>query len=145
PATTRFRPALFVATMAVVYSAGADVDEESATLREHIRAEVREDGRPVYTPLTGLSLMIFFALACQCMSTLAVVKRETGGYRWPLFLFSYMTALAWLTSLLDYLFGRLLCLELDRRSRPSRRAIRAPPVDLRCTNALTQRPPGCIL
>jgi len=102
---------VFVSTMGVVYSAGADVDEESATLREHIRAEVREDGRPVYTPLTGLSLMIFFALACQCMSTLAVVKRETGGYRWPLFLFSYMTALAWLTSLLVYQGGRLLGFE----------------------------------
>jgi ferrous iron transport protein B len=96
----------------VVYSAGADVDEESATLRERIRAEVRAaDGRPVYTPLTGLSLMIFFALACQCMSTLAVVKRETGGLRWPLFLFGYMTALAYLASFAVYQGGRLLGFE----------------------------------
>jgi ferrous iron transport protein B len=52
--------------------------------------------------------MIFFALACQCMSTLAVVKRETGGYRWPLFMFGYMTALAYLVSLVVYQGGRLL-------------------------------------
>jgi len=102
---------VFISTMGVVYSAGGDVDENSATLRQRIRAEVREDGRPVYTPLSGLSLMIFFALACQCMSTLAVVKRETGGYRWPLFLFTYMTALAWLTSFAVYQGGRLLGFE----------------------------------
>jgi ferrous iron transport protein B len=99
---------VFISTMGVVYSAGADVDETSDTLRQRIRAEVREDGRPVYTPLVGLSLMIFFALACQCMSTLAVVKRETGGYRWPLFLFGYMTVLAWVTSFAVYQGGRLL-------------------------------------
>ena len=99
---------VFISTMGVVYSAGGDVDESSETLRQRIRAEVREDGRPVYTPLVGLSLMIFFALACQCMSTLAVVKRETGGYRWPLFLFAYMTVLAWVTSFAVYQGGRLL-------------------------------------
>jgi ferrous iron transport protein B len=99
---------VFISTMGVVYSAGGDVDETSDTLRQRIRAEVREDGRPVYTPLVGLSLMIFFALACQCMSTLAVVKRETGTYRWPLFLFAYMTVLAWVTSFAVYQGGRLL-------------------------------------
>jgi ferrous iron transport protein B len=52
--------------------------------------------------------MIFFALACQCMSTLAVVKRETGGYRWPLFLFAYMTVLAYAASLLVFQIGTLL-------------------------------------
>jgi ferrous iron transport protein B len=99
---------VFVSTMGVVYSTGGDVDESSDTLRQRIRAEVRQDGRPVYTPLVGLSLMIFFALACQCMSTLAVVKRETGGYRWPLFLFTYMTVLAWGVSFAVYQGGRLL-------------------------------------
>jgi ferrous iron transport protein B len=98
---------VFVATMGVVYSAGGDVDEESVTLRERMQAETHADGRPVYSPLTGLSLMVFFALACQCMSTLAVVKRETGGYRWPAFMFAYMTALAWLASFLVYQGGKL--------------------------------------
>jgi ferrous iron transport protein B len=99
---------VFVSTLGVVYSAGGEVDEESVTLRDRIRQEVREDGSPVYTPLMGLSLMIFFALACQCMSTLAVVKRETGSFRWPVFLFAYMTGLAWIASFVVYQGGRLL-------------------------------------
>jgi ferrous iron transport protein B len=99
---------VFVATMGVVYSAGSDVDEQSTTLRERMRKEEWKDGRPVYSPLVGLSLMVFFALACQCMSTLAVVKRETGGYRWPAFMLAYMTALAWISSLIVFQGGRLL-------------------------------------
>lgn len=99
---------VFVATMGVVYSAGEEVDENSPGLREKLRSEEKADGSRAYTPLTGLSLMVFFALACQCMSTLAVVKRESGGYRWPAFLFAYMTALAWITSFAVYQGGRLL-------------------------------------
>jgi len=99
---------VFVSTMGVVYNVGGDVDEESVSLRERIRAETRADGKPAYTPLVGLSLMVFFALACQCMSTLAVVKRESGGWRWPAFLFVYMTALAWIASFTVYQGGRLL-------------------------------------
>jgi len=99
---------VFISTMGVVYSVGDEVDESSVTLRQRIRAEKRSDGRPRYTPLVGLSLMVFFALACQCMSTLAVVKRETGGYRWPGFLLLYMTTLAWIASFLVYQGGRLL-------------------------------------
>lgn len=99
---------VFISTMGVVYSVGDEVDEQSATLRARIRASKRADGSPTYTPLVGLSLMIFFALACQCMSTIAVVKRETGGYRWPLFLFFYMTALAYFASLVVYQGGRIL-------------------------------------
>ncbi len=52
--------------------------------------------------------MVFFALACQCMSTLAVVRRESGGLRWPMFLFTYMTVLAWIVSFMVYQGGRLL-------------------------------------
>ena len=99
---------VFVATMGVVYNVGDEVDEASTSLRERMKAETHPDGTPVYTPLVGLSLMIFFALACQCMSTLAVVKRETKGYRWPVFLFVYMTALAWVASFVVYQGGRLL-------------------------------------
>lgn len=99
---------VFVATMGVVYAAGDDVDEEDATLRERLRNERRPDGSKAYTPLVGLSLLVFFALACQCMSTLAVVKRETRSYRWPAFLFAYMTGLAWITSFVVYQGGRLL-------------------------------------
>jgi ferrous iron transport protein B len=99
---------VFVSTMGVVYGVGGEADEESGTLREAIKAEAHADGRPVYTPLVGLSLMVFFALACQCMSTLAAVKRETRSWKWPTFLFAYMTALAWLASFVVYQGGRLL-------------------------------------
>jgi ferrous iron transport protein B len=99
---------VFVATMGVVYNTGADVDEQSESLRDKLRAERKPDGAIAYTPLVGLSLLVFFALACQCISTLAVVKRETHGYRWPLFLLAYMTTLAWLCSFLVYQGGRLL-------------------------------------
>jgi ferrous iron transport protein B len=58
------------------------------------------------TPLTGVSLMVFFVLACQCMSTLAVVRRESGSWKWPVFMFGYMTLLAYLASLLVYQVGR---------------------------------------
>jgi ferrous iron transport protein B len=99
---------VFVSTMGVVYGVGEKSDEESATLRAKIRAETHENGAPVYTPLVGLSLMIFFALACQCMSTLSAVYRETRSWRWPAFLFAYMTVLAWIGSFLVYQGGRAL-------------------------------------
>lgn len=96
---------VFVSTMGVVYGVGDKADEQSSTLREKIRDEARADGKPVYTPLMGLSLMIFFALACQCMSTLAAVRRETRTWRWPVFLFVYMTVLAWIASFVVYQGG----------------------------------------
>ncbi|MFT5048715.1 MAG: ferrous iron transport protein B [Chlamydiales bacterium] len=99
---------VFVSTMGIVYGIGDDVDEDSVTLREKIRNETHADGRPVYTPLVGLSLLIFFALACQCMSTLAAVRRETATWRWPVFLFVYMTGLAWVASFAVYQGGQLL-------------------------------------
>ena len=99
---------VFVSTLGLVYGVGGDVDEESTSLRERIRAAARPDGSPVFTPLVGLSLLVFFALACQCLSTLAVVKRETNGWRWPAFLLAYMTALAWGASFVVYQGGRLL-------------------------------------
>lgn len=98
---------VFISTLALVYGMG-EVDEEAVPLRERVRAERRADGTRAYTPLVGLSLMVFFALACQCMSTLAVVRRETQSWRWPLFLFSYMTALAYAASFMVYQGGRLL-------------------------------------
>jgi ferrous iron transport protein B len=98
---------VFVSTMGIVYGVGAS-DEETAPLRERMKKETRADGKPVYTPLAGLSLMVFFALACQCMSTLAVVRRETRSWRWPALLFAYMTALAWFASFIIYQGGRML-------------------------------------
>jgi ferrous iron transport protein B len=99
---------VFVSVMGLVYGLGEVADDEVAPLRDRMRAETRSDGQPVYTPLVGLSLMVFFALACQCMSTLAVVRRETRSWRWPIFLFGYMTTLAWVASFMVYQGGRLL-------------------------------------
>jgi ferrous iron transport protein B len=102
---------VFVSTMAVVYGIGGDPDEQSSALRDRIRTQRRPDGRMVFTPLVCFSLLVFFALACQCMSTLAAVKRESASWRWPLFLFGYMTAIAWCASFLVYQGGRLIGFE----------------------------------
>ncbi len=99
---------VFVSTMAVVYGLADEEDAESRVLRERVRDQEWPDGRKVYTPLVCFSLMVFFALACQCMSTLAVVKRETASWRWPVFLFVYMTALAWVASFIVYQGGQLV-------------------------------------
>jgi len=98
---------VFVATMGLVFGLD-DLDDEAVPLRERMKAERNADGSPTYTPLAGLSLMVFFALSCQCMSTLAVVKRETKSWRWPAFMFAYMTVLAYVASLFVYQGGRLL-------------------------------------
>ncbi|MDF1797807.1 MAG: nucleoside recognition domain-containing protein, partial [Planctomycetota bacterium] len=98
---------VFVSTMGVVYGLGEEQDEESGMLRDRLRAERRPDGTPAYSPLVCLSLLVFFALACQCMTTLAVVYRESGGWRWPVFLFFYTLALAWGASFTVYQGGQL--------------------------------------
>lgn len=100
---------VFVSTMGLVYGIGDDADEESVPLRERLRGE-RDPvtGEPVYTPLVGLSLMMFFVVALQCMSTLAAIRRETASWKWPVFAFSYAGALAWLLALVVYQGGRLL-------------------------------------
>ncbi len=92
---------VFVGTMATLYSVG-DEDKGSLLLKEKMKAAVRPDGKPVFNLATGLSLMIFYVFAMQCMSTLAVVKRETRSWKWPLIQLIYMTGLAYLMSLLVY-------------------------------------------
>lgn len=92
---------VFVSTMGVVFGVG-DADEEDAGLRAAMRDARRPDGSALFTPRTGLSVMVFFALAMQCLSTLAVLKKETGGWRWPAFVVAYMTALAWVGSFLTW-------------------------------------------
>jgi len=93
---------VFVGTMATLYSVGDDADENSPTLREKMHAAVREDGTKVYTLATGLSLMVFYVIAMQCMSTLAIVKRETRSWKWPIIQFAYMTLLAYGLSFVVY-------------------------------------------
>lgn len=88
---------VFVGTMATLYSVG-DNDNDNSTLRQKMQAAVRPDGSKVYNVATGLSLLVFYVLAMQCMSTLAVVKRETRSWKWPIIQLVYMTALAYIMS-----------------------------------------------
>jgi ferrous iron transport protein B len=99
---------VFVSSLAVVH--GVDgADEKSPSLRQTLRAEKRAGTlQAMYTPLLGVALLVFFVLACQCMSTVAIVRRETGGWRWPLFMVGYMTALAWLGAFAVYQGGKLV-------------------------------------
>ena len=97
-----------VSTLSIVYNVGEEADAESDSLIEAVRAARRPDGAPAWTPLVAVSMMVFFVLACQCMSTVAVVRRETNSWRWPLFMVSYMLALAYVASLVTYQGGRLL-------------------------------------
>lgn len=99
---------VFVGTMSVVYNVEKKKGEEADTLGETMRHQKRPDASPVYTPLTCLSILVFFVFSMQCVSTLAVVRRETNSLRWPLFQFLYMTCTAYLLALIIYQGGRLL-------------------------------------
>ena len=98
---------VFVSTLAIVFDIES-ADPVNEPLRDALRAATWPDGRRLMTPLTGVSLMVFFVLACQCMSTIAVVRRESGTWRWPIFMFAYMTALAYGASLFVYQVGSRL-------------------------------------
>jgi ferrous iron transport protein B len=90
---------VFVGTMATLYSVEED---DNTSLREKLNAAVWPDGRKVYSLAAALSLMIFYVLAMQCMSTLAIVKRETGTWKWPVVQFFMMTGLAYALSWITY-------------------------------------------
>jgi ferrous iron transport protein B len=99
---------VMVSTLGLVYGIEG-ADEDDAPLRETLATATDEEtGDKRYTPLGGLALMVFFVYAAQCMSTLAVVKRETRSWRWPIFMFVSMTAIAYLAALLVYQVGRAL-------------------------------------
>lgn len=101
---------LFVSTISVVYSVGAADNSDPAlgSLAGTLREQRRPDGSPLYTPLTGITLMVFYVIALQCMSTVAIVRRETGGWKWPAFQWLYMGGLAWLLAFLTFHSGRWL-------------------------------------
>jgi ferrous iron transport protein B len=93
---------VFVGTMATLYSVGDDADENNATLRQKMSSATWPSGAKVYTLAAGLSLLVFYALAMQCMSTLAVVKRETHTWKWPIIMLLYMTGLAYIMSFITF-------------------------------------------
>jgi ferrous iron transport protein B len=92
-----------VAALGTIYSVGEpDSDEGSLELQETLKSQRRPDGTPVYNLAVAASLLVFFALCCQCVSTLAVIRRETNTWRWPIFTFVYMTLLAYLGAFVTY-------------------------------------------
>jgi len=93
---------VFVGTMATIYSVEGGKDADKSTLTQKMQHARKPDGSLVYTLASGVSLMIFYLLAMQCMSTLAVVKRETRGWKWPLIQLGYMTGLAYIMSFIAY-------------------------------------------
>lgn len=100
---------VLVSTLGQVYALGADVEPDSPALRDALLADTDPaTGKPHFTPLVGVSLMVFFVLAMQCLSTVATVKRETNSWRWPIAQLVYMNTLAYLASLLVYQGGRAL-------------------------------------
>ncbi len=98
---------VFVSTMGVVFNAEAE-DEDTTPLRQALLAARWPDGRPLFTPLVCFTLMIFYVFAMQCVSTVAVVRRETNSWKWPLFQIGYLTGTAWILSFIVYQGGRAL-------------------------------------
>ena len=96
---------VIIAALGTIYNVGGGIDEESLELRDAMRAERWADGRPVYTPVVAVSIMVFFALCCQCGATLATMKRETNSWGYPAFTFIYMTSLAYLGAWAVYQIG----------------------------------------
>ena len=102
---------VFVSTMSLVYNLGeADAKDAEAqqSLAQTLKDERDGHNEPVFTPLKGVSLMVFYVFALQCVSTVAIVRRETNSWKWPVFQFVYMTAMAWVLAFITYQGGRLL-------------------------------------
>ena len=90
---------VFVGTLATIYHVESDSEE---TIKNRMASEVRQDGSPLFNLATGISLMLFYAFAMQCMSTLAIVKKETNGWKWPMIQLFSMTLLAYLAAFTSY-------------------------------------------
>lgn len=100
---------VFVSTMSTVYNVGnSDEEASKKELVETLKQQEHSDGTPVYTALLGVTLMVFYVFAMQCASTVAVVRRETNSWKWPLFQWAYMGALAWGLAFLTFHLGHLL-------------------------------------
>jgi ferrous iron transport protein B len=94
---------VIVSTLAIVYGVGEDAAENNrSSLYDSLRRAKRSDGTPIFNTATCASLLVFYILAAQCLSTTAVVRRETGGWKWPLFQIFYMTGLAYVAALIVY-------------------------------------------
>ena len=95
---------VFVGTLATIYNVG---DSSEVTIKNRMSAETYSDGTPVFNLASGLSLMVFYAFAMQCMSTLAVVRKETNSWRWPAVQLVVMTLIAYLGALVTFQYFSL--------------------------------------
>ncbi len=94
---------VIVSTLAIVYGVGDNADENNrSSLYDSLRRATRSDGTPIFNVATCASLLVFYILAAQCLSTTAVVRRETNSWKWPLFQIFYMTGLAYVAALIVY-------------------------------------------
>jgi ferrous iron transport protein B len=91
-----------VAVLGTIYAVGADVDETDDRLIGRLQSAKHADGRKVFTLPMAIGLMVFYAFCLQCAATIAVMRRETGGWGWPLFAWCYMTGLGYLSAFLIY-------------------------------------------
>ena len=101
---------VFVSTMSTVYNVGS-ADDNTDTIADTLKEQKRDDGTTVYTPLVGITIMVFYVLALQCVSTIAIVRRETNSWKWPIFQWTYMAILAWVLAFITFQGGRLLGFE----------------------------------
>ncbi|HLK61644.1 MAG TPA: ferrous iron transport protein B [Chthonomonadaceae bacterium] len=100
---------VFVSAMGTVYNVDDPEEKGKVDIQQKMRDEVDpQTGKPAYTPLVAICLMVYYVLAMQCMSTVAVVRRETNGWKWPLFQIGYMTGMAWIVTFLVYHIGHIL-------------------------------------
>jgi ferrous iron transport protein B len=95
----------FVSTMGISYAVGNTDESGTQSLQSAMRADRFANGKPVWTPLVAISLLVWFVLALQCISTVAIARRETGGWRWPIFMIVYMNVLAYVGSLIVFQIG----------------------------------------
>ena len=98
---------IVVGTLGTLHSVG-EVDEESESLRQRLQSQTRPDGSKKFNPLVAYSIMIFVLLYIPCVATIAVIKRETNSWKWPIFMIFYTTGIAWIASFIVYQVGRLL-------------------------------------
>jgi ferrous iron transport protein B len=102
---------IVVTTLGTLYAAGEGEGEHNLSLRESLRTAVRQDGAPMYTPLIAFSVMVLFLLYLPCIATVAIIRRETNSWRWPIFTILYTIAVAWVASFLVYQGGKFLGLK----------------------------------
>jgi ferrous iron transport protein B len=102
---------VIISTFSVLYNIETDEEEEAVSLSAALKNDRYADGRKVFTPLVALSLLVFFVYAAQCMSTFAIIKRETRSWLWPSLMIVYMNILAYTASLIVYQGGKIIGLE----------------------------------